>query len=266
MPRLPKPATEPGPLFLLWPERVLFIGRLGALSMHRHAATACVVSLDGTLRVRTQPASARPDGRSALIAAGVMHAFDSGAQRVAVLYNDPHRPYYRALAARPPGAPTRLPPAAEARLIDALTALAGSADGGGPLPIAAFERTAADVLAAATDPGPDRRVVRVGELMRADLGRNRSLGELAAAVRLSPDRLQHLFLAEVGVPLRRFRMWLRFRDTLEAVAAGATITRAALDAGFASSSHFSHAFRATFGVAASRVFGASTQPRVVAAA
>jgi AraC-like DNA-binding protein len=262
MPRLPKPATEPGPLFLLWPERVLFIGRLGALSMHRHAATACVVSLDGTFRVRTQPASARATGRSALIAAGVMHAFDSGDQRVAVLYNDPHRPYYRALAARPPGVAS-LAPDAEARLVPALAALA---DGSTALPIADFERAADEVLARAPDPGPDRRVVRVGDLLRADLGRNRSLAELAAAVRLSPDRLQHLFVAEVGVPLRRFRMWLRFRHTLEAVAAGATITRGALDAGFASSSHFSHAFRATFGVAASRVFGASAQPRVIAVA
>jgi AraC-like DNA-binding protein len=261
LPRLPKPAAGPGPLFLLWPERVLFIGHLGALSMHRHAATACVLSLDGTLRVRTRPPSARPAGRSALIAAGVMHAFDSGRQRVAVLYNDPHRPYYRALAARPP-AVDRLAPAAEARLIAAAAGLAENGDGA--LPIGAFELIAGEVLAAAPDPGPERRIARIGDLLRADLGRNRSIGELAAAVRLSPDRLQHLFLAEVGVPLRRFRMWLRFRHTLEAVAAGATITRAALDAGFASSSHFSHAFRATFGVAASRVFGASAQPRVVA--
>lgn len=261
MPRLPKPAAGPGPLFLLWPERVLFVGQLGALSMHRHAATACVLGLDGPLRVRTRPPSARPAGRSALIAAGVMHAFDSGRQRVAVLYNDPHRPYYRALAARQTA--VRLPPAAEARLIAAAGALA---DGDGALPVAGFERVADEVLAAAPDPGPERRIARVSDLLRADLGHNRSIGELAVAVRLSPDRLQHLFLAEVGVPLRRFRMWLRFRHTLEAVATGATITRAALDAGFASSSHFSHAFRATFGVAASRVFGASAQPRVVAVA
>ncbi|MCI0354202.1 MAG: helix-turn-helix domain-containing protein, partial [Acidobacteria bacterium] len=84
------------------------------------------------------------------------------------------------------------------------------------------------------------------------------LPAMAAAAGLSPSRLQHLFLAETGVPLRRFRQWVRFRWMLGRIAAGASLTTAALDAGFANSSHFSHSFKAMFGVSAASVLGPST--------
>jgi AraC-like DNA-binding protein len=74
--------------------------------------------------------------------------------------------------------------------------------------------------------------------------------------------LQHLFLAETGVPLRRFRIWLRFRRALERIGAGASLTTAALDAGFASSTHFSHAFKAMFGVSPASVLANARTPRI----
>jgi AraC-like DNA-binding protein len=92
------------------------------------------------------------------------------------------------------------------------------------------------------------------DLIRADLGHNHPVEALAEQAGLSPSRLQHLFAEEIGLPLRTFRIWVRLRQAGEQMAAGETVTSAALDAGFSNSSHFSHAFKETFGVTAASLF------------
>jgi methylphosphotriester-DNA--protein-cysteine methyltransferase len=47
--------------------------------------------------------------------------------------------------------------------------------------------------------------------------------------------------------------WNRMRVALKAMVSGVALTKAALDAGFASSAHFSAAFRAMFGLAPSQL-------------
>jgi AraC-like DNA-binding protein len=72
---------------------------------------------------------------------------------------------------------------------------------------------------------------------------------LAARAGLSVSRFQHLFKATTGVTVRRFRLWARMRRAIAMAIAGATITHAALEAGFSSPAHFSAAFREMFGMA-----------------
>jgi AraC-like DNA-binding protein len=74
------------------------------------------------------------------------------------------------------------------------------------------------------------------------------LATLAATAGVSPSRFAHRFTAATGVPFRRYRTWCRMAAVARAASAGATLTRAALDAGFASSAHLSAAFRAMFGL------------------
>jgi AraC-like DNA-binding protein len=74
---------------------------------------------------------------------------------------------------------------------------------------------------------------------------------LSREVGLSPSRLEHLFKQEVGVPLGRYRTWLRMRRAINEIVAGANFTAAAHAAGFADQAHFAHDFRATFGAPAS---------------
>ncbi|NJD07936.1 MAG: helix-turn-helix domain-containing protein, partial [Methylococcaceae bacterium] len=52
----------------------------------------------------------------------------------------------------------------------------------------------------------------------------------------------------------RFRGWNRMMAAFGRLHAGDSLTRAALEAGFADSAHFSHSFRATFGVNPAPVF------------
>ena len=52
----------------------------------------------------------------------------------------------------------------------------------------------------------------------------------------------------VGLPLRRYLLWLRLQDAVQAIAAGAPLTDAAHAAGFADSAHLSRTFRRMFGI------------------
>ena len=50
------------------------------------------------------------------------------------------------------------------------------------------------------------------------------------------------------MPFRRYKMWVRMGAAVRSMTAGRSLTEAALAAGFASSSHFSAAFREMFGL------------------
>lgn len=95
----------------------------------------------------------------------------------------------------------------------------------------------------------DGRVART--LRELEQHRELDMDALAARCGLSASRLRHLFVAEIGVPLSRYRWWLRLRCAARALGAGASLARAAHDAGFSDAAHFSRTFRRTFGFAPS---------------
>ena len=101
----------------------------------------------------------------------------------------------------------------------------------------------------------DPRIAAALELLRtADL----SAAELATRVHLSTSRFLHLFAQHAGTTFRRYRLWGRMLRTASGYAAGADLTTAATDAGFASPSHFSTAFRAMFGLSPSLLLATGT--------
>ena len=77
---------------------------------------------------------------------------------------------------------------------------------------------------------------------------------------ISRSRLTHLFSAEVGVPFRRFVLWLRLRRAADETAGAATLTEAAVAAGFSDMSHLSRVCCDTFGVSPSAVLGMEVFP------
>lgn len=77
--------------------------------------------------------------------------------------------------------------------------------------------------------------------------------DIAARVGLSTSRLTHVFTREVGLPLRRYVLWLRLMTALRAVAAGDNLTAAAHAAGFADSAHLTRTCRTMFGLAPSHL-------------
>jgi len=89
-------------------------------------------------------------------------------------------------------------------------------------------------------------------LMGARFRDRLTLGGIAGALGVSPFHLCRVHRAQTGTTVHRHLTRLRLRASLEAMEGIADLTRVALDAGFASHSHFTAAFRAEFGVAPSR--------------
>lgn len=88
-----------------------------------------------------------------------------------------------------------------------------------------------------------------------------SLGGLASRVGLSGSRLRHLFVEEVGVPLRKYRLWARLLRTLSAAAqipqlnndsssgsrALTALCRLAQEQGFSDQAHMTRTFSRVLG-------------------
>jgi AraC-like DNA-binding protein len=97
----------------------------------------------------------------------------------------------------------------------------------------------------------DARVEQVLRILKARYLDAPPAGELAAAVGLSEVRLVHLFSQQMGLPIRRYVLWLRLRAVAYWLGAGCSLTEAAHAAGFADSAHMSRTFRGMFGLAPS---------------
>jgi len=101
-------------------------------------------------------------------------------------------------------------------------------------------------LAGAT-PGRQRLVDRVKLLLASDLARRWTLAEIAAEMRGSPVYLTQVFQQIEGLPLYRYQLRLRLARALDLLAQCENLTSLGLDLGFSSHSHFSAAFRRTYG-------------------
>lgn len=239
-----------GPLWHVEGGSTFFAGRLTYNAPHQHGAPVYLAGLYGSFRIR-MGGEAWTTCRTALVPAGMLHELDCGGDPLAVLYREPDGSGRGAFASLMQGT----------REVDG--ALVGAGGTFRPLRELYQRRDAGRWVGAAltdfsafaahrADRVPDRRiaevVARLGE--RQDAGM--SAGRLADAVGLSPSRLQHLFTAEVGVPFRRYRAWIRMRRAIAAVAAGESFTGAAYAAGFADQAHFARDFRKTYGAPASR--------------
>jgi AraC family transcriptional regulator len=93
-----------------------------------------------------------------------------------------------------------------------------------------------------------RQVEAIKEVIAVEPGRKWTLGELARLACVSPGHLAHVFRAEEGSSLYQYVLRSRLAWALDAVLDSDTgLTEIALDAGFASHSHFTARFRALFG-------------------
>lgn len=100
--------------------------------------------------------------------------------------------------------------------------------------------------------GNDRKsghVERVKEAISTSPERKWTLIELAEIAGVSPFHLAHVFSREVGTSVYRYAIRSRLAKALDAVLdSSLDLTTIALDAGFASHSHFTARFRAFFGM------------------
>jgi AraC family transcriptional regulator len=92
-------------------------------------------------------------------------------------------------------------------------------------------------------------VERVKEAIASQPGRRWTLAELARIAGISAYHLAHVFNRDVGTSVHRYATRSRLAKALDAVIdSNADLTTIALEAGFASHSHFTARFRAFFGM------------------
>ncbi|WP_305849548.1 helix-turn-helix transcriptional regulator [Pyxidicoccus parkwayensis] len=74
------------------------------------------------------------------------------------------------------------------------------------------------------------------------------LASLSHEAGLSPRQMRHAFARDIGLPMRAYLRWQRLRRAIAAVEEGASLSAAAISAGFADSAHLSRVFREQFGM------------------
>ncbi len=245
--------------------QVALSGDLGPIGHHHHASPAIVVGVDGPLRF---VAGATRESRAALIAPGFAHAVDlssglspgrssgvgSGAGggrrlgRIAVFV----------LPAA--GAPLHRDVVSDLQHPGQWLELAAALASGS---VASFEPLQRCLAREGLHPRPvDRRLRRALELLADDLDDNRAIEEIAAEAGLSPTRLMALARQQLGTSLRGYRRWLRSFHVARRYALGASLTDAALEAGFSSSAHLSAAAREQFGIRPSQLLTPHTRAAI----
>lgn len=224
----------------IWDEAFAYAGPGGDAADVEHQAVLACVAVRGSygLSVRGGPFFACA---GVLLAPNVPHAYEASNAGILSVFLEPESPLGRRLLTRLGGA--------DAVPLEApwIAAVLGRTAPHAPLETRARALLAA--LAPDTLPTPlDARVARAMRHARAHLDRSLDLPELAAVVELSPERFRHLFRAQTGTPLKRWLRWARLRRAIEAVLAGASLTEAAHEAGFADGAHLSRTFRSMFGL------------------
>lgn len=236
-----------------WGARALYLGQALGLSPHRNAVAVVGIGLDAPFDVAIDPANASTGYRrcrTALIPPNTLHHLVGTVGRFAFLYVDARSrdlDRLRSLAGECT-ARAAFDLATEGEWIACLDGLARGA--------VAWEAARAKLgaaLAVELVSANDPRVRHALNRLHAEPGTRLSLADLAREAGLSESRFLHVFKATVGVPLRRYKLWIAMGAAMRAIARGENLTSAALGAGFSSSAHFSAAFRSMFGLEPSRL-------------
>lgn len=101
----------------------------------------------------------------------------------------------------------------------------------------------------------DNRVMKVLSLLNNEVYEEEFhlIKYLSKEMGLSESRLAHLFKAETGVPLKSYIVLHKLQRAYESIFNGATLTTAALNAGFYSPSHLSYTNKMMTGMSATNI-------------
>jgi AraC-like DNA-binding protein len=109
---------------------------------------------------------------------------------------------------------------------------------------------------AAPVPVVDPRIEQVAAAIRSDPARTFRADQIAAELGLSTTHFLRLFSRQCGTSFRGYQRWNRMIATIRDTVAGHDLTRSAIDAGFATPSHFSETFRDLIGLSATTMLRA----------
>ena len=226
----------------VWPPLLAVAGPGGVTEPHRHHNLHAILAREGRLRatITGEPREAA----GVITGPDVEHAVDATGARVVMLFLDPESVPGASLGARLEGGAGLIDEPTRDALLAGLSAEPTSPE------LEAWAKRAVDALTGETwtRPRTDPRVRRLLDELRELEPAETSLHALAERVGLSPSRLMHVFTESVGLPLRPYLRWLRVQRAAGAIVAGASLSRAAAEAGFSDAAHLSRTFKGMFGL------------------
>ena len=232
----------------IWPDRALFIGDRSVTDLHAHHAVELSVALDDSGIDMATAAVEHRGIPGAVVRSDAEHQLAIHGPKIAILYIEPRSAVGVALARW----------LGERDLVPVPDDVAATHRPG----LAALFRADADLAAAQAACGAlteafagvtaplqrDVRIDRALAFLNAHVEAAPTQAEVASEVGLSASRFGHLFSAQVGLPMRRYLLWMRLRHALTAALAGASMVEAAHAAGFADAAHFTRTCKRMFGL------------------
>lgn len=249
--------------FFLWTGSALFLGAMEDASAHAHHALQVAVGLTGTFVLET-PAETF-ECRSVVISPDQIHRFRGGGGEQAIILLDTESSVAQHVrSSMCKGAGVReFDVALVQPTLEQLEASIGK-----PLDCDRAKTLCQQMLSELAGESPkslplDPRIQMALGFAQSQPELKTPLKAVAEAVGLSEGRLVHLFKQQVGIPIRRYLLWLRIIHAIENLFANVSLTTAAHNAGFADSAHFTRTFRRMFGVTPSELFKNSQFVQVI---
>jgi AraC-like DNA-binding protein len=224
-----------------WPPVLIVCGPGFKTAAHRHHCVQLLMTLRGSLLVRSGRKAAWAKCNAVWVRPDAVHEVDARGSSLLLGFINAESDMGAELSERIDGEIACVP----AREVSRWRAVLGSTPNE-----ARAERWLTEFLlhpkrAVALHPGVRRVLSHLQEPRAAfdDL----SLRTLAGIAGVSPSRFMHAFTQSVGVPVRPYILWLRLQRAACDLMNGANVTNAAYRAGFSDSAHLTRTFRRMLG-------------------
>lgn len=247
---------------LMWitPDRVFYVGLLGAPSVRTMGSVIVYVAVEGSIGIRIDGGEWQLT-RMAVVQPYVPHQVMAEARLIDVIKLEAESIDLAALPAMLRGCGAVDAPEFVAHVQRRQRELCSQ---GRDIDLMALDFDQLFFGAALPRRPIDRRIQAVVDRIKADPSAPAAAEECAESAHLSFSRFLHLFKQEVGVPFRSFRTWKRARSLLHYVNRDANLAHVALDTGYPDSTHFSHSIRQVYGLKPKDIFAGSRRLAVFA--
>jgi AraC-like DNA-binding protein len=238
---------------LVWPAAMIVWGPGYTSTLHRHHCVHLLMAVHGTLRIRGGSRQRWLHSGAALVRADAAHEVDARDATVLIAFIDPQSPLGVTLSARIERTIAPVPAHELAHWRRAI----------GPGPMLSKSRVETwlresllrERRAPKIHPRVNRALRYLHERIGSGAGEDLSLTKLAGIAGLSQSRLMHAFTESLGIALRPYILWLRVQRACGELSNGASVTEAAVHAGFSDAAHLSRTFRRMLGTTPSEIAG-----------
>lgn len=245
--------TSRGILYL-WNGRVMFATNSMQTDFHSHYAATLAISLQDNIRIETE--KGKQEYRVALVGPNTYHKTVSPGVEMIALLIDPETYEYSSISEfAKVGEVKKLEISTFLPLIEKLWDLYY-----GKLNDEEAWELHLDLLRSVypfqkLEKVMDDRIIQIANMIRNEMPDSIRMKEIGKNFSVSEDRLIRLFKENLGIPMRRYLLWVRILEAAKLLKEGKSLTEAAHSAGFSDSAHFTRTFKENFGFVPSLFFG-----------